>query len=52
MGSLLEDEEEPAEEYEGDEEDLAGLDEDSFLTETPESAEDEDEVDVRVLDDE
>jgi hypothetical protein len=46
MGSLLDDEEEaPAEEYEGDEEDL-GIDDDSFLAETPEAADDDEDVDV------
>jgi hypothetical protein len=46
MGSLLDDEEEaPAEDYEGDEEDL-GIDDDAFLAETPEAADDEDDVDV------
>jgi hypothetical protein len=48
MGSLLDDDEEPAEEFEAEEGDLAGLDADAFLSETPE--EEEEEVDVTVLD--
>ena len=48
MGSLLDDDEEPAEEFEAEEGDLAGLDAEAFLTETPE--EEEEEVDVTVLD--
>jgi hypothetical protein len=51
MGGLLEEEEEPIEEYEGDEEDL-GLDADAFLTETPDGAEEEEDVDVTVLEEE
>jgi hypothetical protein len=50
MGSLLDEDEEPVEEFEADEEDL-GLD-DSFLTETPEPAEEDEDVDVTALDEE
>jgi hypothetical protein len=52
MGGLLDEEEEPAEEYEGDEEDMGAIDEDAFLTETPEGAEEEEDVDVTALDEE
>jgi hypothetical protein len=52
MGSLLDDEEgEPAEDYEGDEEDIGAIDDDSFLTETTEVADDEDDVDVGAIED-
>ena len=52
MGSLLDDEEgEPPEDYEGDEEDLGGIDDDSFLAETTEVADDEDDVDVGSIED-
>ena len=37
MGSLLDEDEEPVEEFEGDEEDIGAIDDDAFLTETPKS---------------
>jgi hypothetical protein len=49
MGSLLEEDEEPAEEFEGDDEDL-GLEDDAFLTETPEPPEEDEDVDVTAID--
>ena len=50
MGSLLDEDEEPVEEFEGDDEDLA-LEDDAFLTETPEAPEEDDEVvDVTTID--
>jgi hypothetical protein len=49
MGSLLDEDEEPIEEFEAEEGDLAGLDTDAFLAETPEG-EEEEEVDVTALD--
>jgi hypothetical protein len=48
MGSLLEEDEEPAEEFEGDDEDL-GLEDDAFLTETPEAPEEDEDVDVTTI---
>jgi hypothetical protein len=49
MGSLLDEDEEPVEEFEGDDEDL-GIEDDSFLTETPEAPEEDEDVDVGSLD--
>jgi len=50
MGSLLDEDEEPAEEFEADEEDLGAIDDDAFLTETTEPVEEDEDVDVTVLD--
>ena len=50
MGSLLDEDEEPIEEFEAEETDLAGLDAEAFLSESPE--EEEEEVDVNALDEE
>jgi hypothetical protein len=53
IGGLLDEDEEPIEEFEGDEDELAAIDEDAFLTETPAPTDEEDEdVDVTVLDEE
>ena len=48
MGSLLDEDEEPVEEFEGDDEDL-GLEDDAFLTETPEAPEEDEDVDVTTI---
>lgn len=50
MGSLLDEDEEPVEEFEAEEGDLTGLDADAFLSETPD--EEEEDVDVSTLDEE
>jgi hypothetical protein len=49
MGSLLDEDEEPVEEFDGDDEDL-GIEDDSFLTETPEAPEEDEDVDVGSID--
>jgi hypothetical protein len=48
MGSLLEEDDEPVEEFEGDDEDLA-LEDDAFLTETTEPPEEDEDVDVTTI---
>jgi hypothetical protein len=49
MGSLLDDEEEPAEEFEADEEEIGAIDDDAFLTETTEPVEEDEDVDVTTI---
>ncbi|HEX2483886.1 MAG TPA: FYDLN acid domain-containing protein [Myxococcota bacterium] len=51
MGSLLDEDEEPIEEFEAEETDLAGLDAEAFLTESTPEDEDED-VDVNTIEEE